>query len=236
MGDDLIRGYLSELDAALAVASGPARAHAAIVAEIGDGLTDAVADRLDHGDPPHEAARRAVEDFGAATAVAAEFIPILAAAQVHRCALASLRAGPLVGVLWLTTVLLAASRGLPLGSPVVIVAGTAVAAAIVAAVPCMVFAVTVTGCGCRRWTVPPIHAVDAARVAAGTAILVDVILLLALSTQAATVLAGRSGAVLAGLAAVASLVRLTVTAHGTIRLRRTRALLATAHAARLGRW
>lgn len=227
MGDDLIRGYLSELDTALAVAPGPARARAAIVAEIGDGLADAVADHLDHGDPPHEAARRAVEDFGAATILAAQFMPILAVAQVHRCALALLRTGPLVGALWLATVLLG-SHGLPLGSPVVIVAGTMVAVALVAAVPCIVFAVTVTGRGSRWWTVPPIRAVDAARIAAGAAILGDVVLLLALSAQVSAVLTLPAGAVLAGLAAVASLIRLMATAQGTIRLHQTHALLATA--------
>ena len=228
MGDDLIRGYLSELDAALAAAPGPARARTAIVAEIGDGLADAVADHLDHGDPPHQAARRAIDDFGTATALAAQFVPVLAAAHVHRCALVMMRTGPLVGTLWLITLLLAESRGVPLLWPAVIVAGITAVAAVTAVIPCTLFALTVTGRGSRRWSVPTRRAADAAQIATGAAILADVVLLLALSAQAAAGLTvPTETAVLAGLAALASLIRIIFTARGTRRLRRTRAILAT---------
>jgi hypothetical protein len=97
--DDLIRTYLSKLDTALAVVSGSGHARAAIVTEISDGLTDAAADRIDLGDLPHLAARRAVEEFGTATALAASFLPILATAHVHRRAMMLLRTGPPVGAL-----------------------------------------------------------------------------------------------------------------------------------------
>lgn len=232
MGNDLIRDYLSELDTALAVVPGPSRARAAIITELGDGLADAVACHLGQGCLPAQAAGQAIDEFGPATAVAAEFVPILAAAQVHRCALVLLRTGPLVGALWLATALLATPLGLPIASSVATVAGIMVALALVAAIPCTVFAVTATGRGSRWCRVAPYRAADAARIAAGAAMLGDVVLVIALSTQVPAVLAGPSGTVvgigLAGLAALASLSRLALTAWSTMRLRRLRAALAVA--------
>jgi hypothetical protein len=227
MGDKLIRAYLSELDAALAVVPGSLGARAAIVAEIGDGLTDAVTDHLDRGCPPAEAEQRVIDEFGGAALVAAQFVPVLAAAQVHRCALALLRTGPLVGALWLATALLRP----PITSHVTVTAAVMVATALVIAVPCIVFAVTVTGRGIRWWTVPPRHAAAAALIAAGGAVVGDLVLLIALGTQVPMLLAEPSrtglGIVLAGLAALASLIRLALTTRGTMRLRRSRAALGT---------
>lgn len=232
MGNDLIRDYLSELDTALAVVPGPSRARAAIVTELGDGLADAVAYHLGQGCPPAQAAGQAIEQFGPARAVAAEFVPILAAGQVRRCALVLLQTGPLVGALWLATALLATPLGLPIASSVAIAAGITVAFVLVAAIPCTVFAVTATGHSSRSRRVPPYRAADAARIAAGGAMLGDLVLVIALSTQVPAMFAGPSGAVvgtgLAGLAALASLSRLALTAWSTARLRRLRAALAEA--------
>jgi hypothetical protein len=148
---------------------------------------------------------------------------------VHRYALLLLRTGPLVGTLWLATALLAAPLRLSVASPAAIAAGITVAVALVTAVPCTAFAVTVTGRGNRRWTVLPRRAAAAALIAAGGAVVGDLVLLIALDTQIPALLTESSstglGAALAGLAALASLTRLTLTTRATVRLRRTRAVL-----------
>jgi hypothetical protein len=232
MGDELIRAYLSELDTALAVVPGSARARAAIVTEIGDGLADALTDQLDRGCPPTEAEQRVIDEFGDAALVAAQFVPVLTAEQVHRSALILLRTGPLVGALWLATTLLAVPLGLPIVSPVTVTAAIMVAVALVTAVPCSVFALTVTGHGIRWWRVSSRRAAAAALIAAGEVVVSDLVLLIALGTQAPALLSEPSrtglGVVLAGLAALASLIRLTLTARNTMRLRQSRAVLGTA--------
>jgi hypothetical protein len=230
MSEDPVGAYLRDLDAALAVVPGPARARAAIVAEIGGGLTDAVADLLAGGCPGAEAGRRAVAEFGPPRLVAAEFVPVLVAAQVRRCALALLRTGPLVGTLWLLAAACAQRAALPLAWPVVLAAGAVVAVALAAAVPCTLFAVAVTGPAGRRRVDDPRPASWAALVAVAGAIVGDAVLLTALATQAPALLAGPgrvgSGPALAVLAAAASLTRLTLAVRGAALLRRTRTALA----------
>lgn len=232
MGDELIRGYLSQLDTALAVVPGSARARAAIVAEIGDGLADEVADQLDHGCPPAQAARQAIDEFGTAALVAAQFVPVLVARQVHRCALLWLRTGPLVGGLWLATASLAAPLGSSTVSPVAITAVIMVAVALVTAVPSSVFAMIATGRGIRWWIVPTRRAAAAALIAASGVIVGDLVLLIALGTQAPVLLTESSrtglGVALAGLAACASLIRLTLTTWNTLRLQQSRTIVRAA--------
>jgi hypothetical protein len=69
-------------------------------------------------------------------------------------------------------------------------------------------------------------------IAAGGVVVGDLVLLIALVAQAPVLLSEPSrtglGVVLAGLAALASLIRLTLTARNTRRLRRSRAVLGTA--------
>lgn len=225
MGDELIRDYLSELDIALAVVPGTAKVRATIVAEIGDGLADAVTDHLDRGCPPAQAEQRVINEFGSPALVAGEFVPVLATAQVRRSALVLLRTGPLVGAWWLATALL----GPPIAAPVTVTTAIIVAAALVITVPCVVFAVTVTGRGTRRWTMPPRRAAAAALIATSGAAISDLVLLIALGSQVPVLLNASShaglGVEFAGLAAFASLIRLTLTARGTMRLRRSRAAL-----------
>ncbi len=221
MGDELIRDYLSALSTRL---PGPARVRAAIVTEIGDGLADAAADHVDDGCSPGEAAQIAVDEFGDPGVLAAQFTPILAAAHVHRCGLALLRTGPLVGALWLTTAVLAGVRPAPM---IVVLTAMLVAVAVVAAVPCAVFAVAVTGRGSRWWTVAPRSAAAAVLVAAGGAVLGDLVLLGVLSTQVPRVLGVHptTTAVVAVVAVAASLTRLTLAARSGRQLLRTRAVL-----------
>ncbi|HEX5402551.1 MAG TPA: hypothetical protein VFX16_09645 [Pseudonocardiaceae bacterium] len=210
--DDLIRTYLSELDTALAVVPGSGLVRAAVVTEIGDGLADAVADRIDLGDPPHLAARRAVEEFGSATSLAAGFLPILATAHVHRRALTLLRTGPPVGALWLVAVF----AGHAYRSPIVTVAGITVAAVLL---PCGVFAALAARRGSRWWNLSPFRTAEAARIATSMAILVDLVMLVAL------VLSARAEGTPAVVAALASATRIGLATRSMTGLRRSRDLL-----------
>jgi hypothetical protein len=92
-----IAGYLADLAAGLPC-GGSARA--AIVAEVGDGLVDAVQARVDKGVAPIVAARIAVAEFGDARSLAAGFASELAAAAAHRIGLGLVVSGPVVGTVW----------------------------------------------------------------------------------------------------------------------------------------
>ncbi|MDQ2758050.1 MAG: hypothetical protein M3Y71_16100 [Actinomycetota bacterium] len=71
--------------------------------ELADGLRDAVIHYRSRGLNPEAAAERAVRDCGPASTVAAEFVQVLATGQARRTALALLLSGPLIGFLWLAT-------------------------------------------------------------------------------------------------------------------------------------
>jgi hypothetical protein len=75
-------------------------ARAAIVAEVGDGLVDAVQAHLDEGVAPGVAARAAVAEFGDPRILAAGFARELAGAAAHRVGLALVATGPVVGSVW----------------------------------------------------------------------------------------------------------------------------------------
>lgn len=223
MDDDLIGAYLSELDTALVVALVPASVRAAIVVEIGDGLVDAVAAHRGRDCPQGEAVSQAIDEFGAAAVVAARFVPVLAAARVHRCGLVFLRTGPLVGAVWLVTAWLAGGLGMGVVASVVVVTAIVVAVVVVAAVPWAVFALMVTGPGSRWWTVAPRQAAAAMQVAASGAIVGDLVLLTALGVAAPAVLTGHI--VVAGGAVLASLARIVFATRSAMWLRRVRAAL-----------
>lgn len=209
MPDDVITVYLSDLAANL---PGPARRRAAVVAEIGDGLVDAVDEYTAGGMSRLAASRAAMTEFGDPAVVAAAFTPVLAAGQAHRYGIAFLVSGPAVGVLWLMVFLGAGA------SAVVAVLFLGVLAV---AVPCAVFAVAATGRGSRWLTVPTHVAVTAVTVTAMGAVTGDLVLLTGLLTAGGPVVP----AVLAG---AASLVRLVFAVHTA---RRLLAVRATCHAA-----
>ena len=71
--------------------------------ELADGLLDAVTHYRSRGLDPDDAAARAVHDCGPASTVAAEFVQVLATGQARRTALTLLLSGPLIGLLWLMT-------------------------------------------------------------------------------------------------------------------------------------
>jgi hypothetical protein len=224
-----IEGYLAAIAARL---SGPARLREAIVAELRDGLLEAVRARLVAGATPAQAATAAAGQFGDADTVAAWFAPELAGATARRAALALIGTGPLVGTLWATAY--AASRfgpvraappwrwpaaptGAWLGFPLL---GLAVAIAGVATL----LALASTG-RCSRW-LP--FGLGLAPVAAATvavaAMIVDLTVLGLLAVQVLTQPWSLAWAPVA-LAVAASVARLVLAGRTTRRCRTTGASL-----------
>ncbi|WP_243073712.1 hypothetical protein [Microbacterium sp. SS28] len=78
------------------------RGRRAAVAELGDGLDDAISDYRLQGLPPDEAAIRAVRDSGPASVIAGAFTTTLSAVHARHTALALLASGPFIGLVWLT--------------------------------------------------------------------------------------------------------------------------------------
>jgi hypothetical protein len=214
---DLIADYLVRLGTGLQIS--PAAAH--VLAEIEDGLRCAAEDHVRRGTAPDRAAELAVAEFGDPEALAAEFVPLLGAAEAHRDGVALLATGPVIGVLWLTSAVLAwPAAPVPVGAGIV-----AVGLVLVTTVPRISYGVAATGRLGRRLRATPASAIGAVAAAARTAVALDVALvLLALP---GLVLIGRSPlpTTLAAVAALLSLARLVTAARATRRLNRFRALL-----------
>jgi hypothetical protein len=226
--EQVIGSYLAEVADRLI---GPAGARRDILAELGAGLGDATDAYRSAGLAPDQAVRAALAEFGQPEQVADGFRAELTAAQARRTALALLRTGPLVGLLWLGAAL--ASRigaqlvppwhwaSMPASAPLVThLAGFAFAIAIGSAL------VTVAATGrLTRWlpagpgslpagprrlpACPAASAAIAAVAASGTAA-IDIALLALLATQAVST-PGRLAALPVAVAAVASVTRLTLT-------------------------
>jgi hypothetical protein len=214
---DLIATYLAHLGAGLP--DSPAAGLA--LAEVEDGLRSAAEDHVLRGVEPRRAAELAVAEFGDPAEVAAEFVPVLAAAAAHRNGLALLATGPMIGALWLASAVLAWRA-----APVAVAAGIAVAvAALVAAVPRVAYGVAMTGRLGRRFGASPASAVRAVAGAARTAVALDALLVLV--ALPGLVLLGRSApsAALALAAALLSLGRLTVARRVVRRLDRSLAAM-----------
>ena len=92
-----IEDYVDELATEL---RGPPRAKARMIREIRDGLTDTVAARTDAGQPPEEAARHAVREFGTPAEVAPSCQWELTVAQTRRTALVLLVTVPVLLACW----------------------------------------------------------------------------------------------------------------------------------------
>jgi hypothetical protein len=221
----VIESYLTDVAHRLI---GPARARRDILTELGAGLADATDAYCSAGLDPDEAVRAAITEFGRPEQVADGFRAELTAAQARRTALALLRTGPLVGLLWLGAAL--ASRigaqlttpwnwaSMPIGARFVThLAGIPFAIAIGGAL------VTVAATGrLTRWLPgsrparprwlgagSAASAAIAAVAASGTAV-IDIALLALLATVAVST-PGRLAALPVAVAAVASLTRLTLT-------------------------
>jgi len=225
--EQVIGSYLTEVVHRLI---GPARARRDILAELGAGLADATDGYRPAGLDPDQAVRAAIAEFGRPEQVADGFRAELTAAQARRTALALLRTGPLVGLLWLGAAL--ASRigaqlaapwhwaNMPVGARLVThLAGIAFVIAIGGAL----VTVATTGRLTRwvpgwlparpRWLGAGSAASAAiAAVAVGGTAAIDIALLALLATQAVST-PGRLAALPVAVAAVASLTRLTLTSR-----------------------
>ncbi|MBB5803442.1 hypothetical protein F4560_003210 [Saccharothrix ecbatanensis] len=92
---DPVEDYLATLTTSL---HGPARAKAAMMREVRDGLADAVEAQTRFGVPHDQAAHRAVRDFGRADEIAPSFQRELTIAQTRRTARAAAVAVPVLVV------------------------------------------------------------------------------------------------------------------------------------------
>jgi hypothetical protein len=90
--------YLDELSNRL---RGPRAARTRVLAEIRDGLTEAIDTRTADGTPPDAAAITAIAQFGDPATVARSFTAELATASARRTIAAFVATGPLVGIWWL---------------------------------------------------------------------------------------------------------------------------------------
>lgn len=218
----ILDGYLAEVAARLA---GPARARAAILAELSDGLTDAthayLTDQTIRAETlPHQHAARAaaaaVTEFGTPAQVADAFAPELAAATARRVALTLVTTGPLLGCLWLSALATGGANALTLAPPwqwPIIQAGGWPARLGLAVTVTTVLAAWLTVAATGRLTrcfpsLPRLPAVTAAAAAIGTSLL-DTSLLALLAAQLLPTPDPASG-LLAAAAAAASGVRGTL--------------------------
>ncbi len=90
--------YLTELSARL---RGPRGTRTRVLAEIHDGLTEAIHANLADGMPGDAAARAAIAEFGDPATVARSFASELATAAARRTIATFIATGPLVGIWWL---------------------------------------------------------------------------------------------------------------------------------------
>lgn len=139
--EDRLAAYLADLSAQL---YGPRAWRRRIVAEIGDGIRDAVQARTDRGATRDAALSAALDEFGTPQRVAAGFAGELAIGYARRTFAGFVVTGPVVGVWWLLAVWPAHS-GLA-GAVAAIPVRTLIAAAIVA-----VIAVAATTGRAMRW-------------------------------------------------------------------------------------
>lgn len=122
----LIDAYLDELAGRL-----PADA----VDEIADGLHEAWRHHLDRGVAPSEAARAAIAEFGPAAQVIDAFVVNATGRRTARLLLAT---GPIIGICWGASLLLARAWTWPIPAP----AAGVFAAALLTVVACLVMAAT----------------------------------------------------------------------------------------------
>lgn len=229
-GHQLVEDYLAEVGARL---PGPARERADIIAELRDGLLDAVDAYRDAGLDPADmadAAAAAIGEFGDPGRIAAAFGPGLALSQARRVALTLLVTGPLVGLLWGTAATAShiGSRHVPPWHWVGALPGSLMvfplAAAIAIAVWTALFTVAATGRATRWLPDRPRLAPGTAAVAGFGAAAADVALFVLLASQL-TVAPGVLAAAPAAAAAAASATRLFLAGRAARRCLTTRAAL-----------
>lgn len=176
-----VDGFLAALADRL---PGPAKLRAAILAELEDGLLQAVEDNQAAGAETDEAVQLALARFGDASTLARSFWPELATARARRVVVALFATAPIVAALWLAAARsrgIARTGGLFDSSSVHSVAALLIVASVCAGVG----TIAATGHG-SRWLHPPPGAplLGAAAMAAVT-VLADLGLLSMLSWRLA---------------------------------------------------
>jgi hypothetical protein len=196
------------------------------VAEIRDGLLEAIEAHTRRGLAPAAAAGSAIREFGDPTLVANAFAPELAAAGARRTAIKLLVAAPLLAALWLTALLVAGS--IPWQTPAVpawALGRDVFRLAVVSAALAALLAVASTG-RLSRWFAPSPRLAPTAAAAAGTLVVaVDLFALAGLTVTATTASISLAWAP-AALAATASLTRLMLASRATRRCLAARRALA----------
>ena len=210
MSGAAIEGYLDRLRAGLPAV--PAARW--VLVEVEDGLRSAAEEQAARGCDPERAAERAVAEFGDPEALAAEFVPLVAAAETHRDGAGLLMSGPVVGGLWLAAALPAWSAA----PRVVGVAAVAVGLVLVTVIPRVLYAVAAAS--------PRSRVAALAGATRSTAVLDAALVLIA--TPALVLMGGSAAGVVPLAAAAASLTRLALTLRMSRRLDGVRAVLAAA--------
>lgn len=208
-----VDAYLAELAARL---RGPRRTRARVLAEVGDGLAEAIQTNLAQGMPPDTANARAVETFGPPDTVAHAFVGELATASARRIIALFVLTGPLVGIWWLLLLHPSPWRTGPVAMVAAIPAVPLIALAIATA------AGTVASTGrLVRWLpeATPSRALVAATTVAVLCLAADLIVLGVLTVHLA-----RGHPVAAPLAAVAATASLLRVGVAIISIRRGNAL------------
>lgn len=210
---DDVAAYLEAIAARL---PGPRRARASALAELRDGLHDAIDTRTAAGMTTAEAIRTALHESGPPAVVAAAYAEELAAVAARRAAQALLVTGPVIGLLWLASLAPGAGpdvllRSLPPLAGIVAVA-TAAGALTIAA----------TGHG-MRW-LPDIPRLPqyAAACACAAAVCGDLAVLVLAATRALTSPAALPSIVIVAVAG--SITRLVCAQHAARRQLRAGAL------------
>jgi hypothetical protein len=213
---DLIADYLARLGAGLPDSRGARQ----VIEEVSDGLRAAADDHAARGAGPLRAAELAVAEFGEPGDLAADFVPVLTAAEAHRDGVAFLVTGPMIGVFWLAAAVLTSPA-----APVAVGAGMAAVGVVLAsAVPRAVYGVAVTGRLGRRLVAPPAAAARAVAGAVRTAVVLDAALVLLALPALALLSRSALPAALATVAALLSLARIVAATRVTRRLDRLRTL------------
>jgi hypothetical protein len=222
---EIVRGWL---DALADLLPGPSGARQAVLAELHDGLLEAVDAHRDRGLGPAPAAHAAVAEFGDPQTVARALAVDLAAAQARRTVTAMLPTGPLLGVLWLLALLASHRVALPIPPwhahgpwrlfPLLV-------AALAVGVPAAMLAMAATGRPSRWLPDRPSLAPTAAATAGIAGVAIDLTLLGMLTAQAILAPAQLAWAPVS-LAALASLTRLALCARAAQRCLAVRARLA----------
>lgn len=126
MPGNMIDSYLADLDARLLGRKDD------IVAEIADGLRDAVEFHRARGLDLESAQRAAIEEMGDPDRLAADFAPEIAARRIRAYGVSFMTTGPLIGAAWIAAALAGSFAAVPLWLTVFGIATFAALAVVVA--------------------------------------------------------------------------------------------------------